>query len=237
MGRQWTRPGSQRAPLGSRGPRSAARGQGSRAGPRVPSPRPPAQRGGHCCRDRRGHCAEGAAKAAAAAAALAPAGGGGGGEAAGGSTPSPPDTRGERQGQGRIRQETFTARETDAPTLRHTDTHSPGKQPPSVRLGTHRQLDTQADSRQPGNSARGRGKQRLLCLQRRTSAEASRRTAMGECAWGSGSEAGGRGCRPDARRWHRRAPPWRPDGARTQPFPGPQEVLRKLWEVGEAGAL
>ena len=90
---------------------------------------------------------------------LAPAGGFGGRRGGGRERPLRPGTSAQIDW---VKDETHTARQTDTPTCRHTDSHRPGKQPPSVGLGTHeRQLDAHtSDRRQRGNSARGRGKQR-----------------------------------------------------------------------------
>lgn len=124
---------------------------------------PSGQRGGvvTAAADRRGHCALGAARAAAAA--LAPAGGGGGGELAGGSSSSP-STRSDIQGQGQSQPKSSPLdRQTDMPTLRHTDTHSQGNSYPASGWDRRTVRHQTADREQ---CPREREAATLLCCQR-----------------------------------------------------------------------
>lgn len=147
-----------------------------------------------------------------------------------------PPTSSDRQGQGQIQQETLTARQTDAPTLRHTDTHRPGKQPPSVRLGTHQQqLDTHI-RQQPAREQRPRERRAatLLCLQRHTSVEASRRTEVGESAWGGGRLGEGAAVQ------HTRHPHAYSSFLIVQgptPFPRPKRYFRNFGKWGRLDSL
>ena len=107
-----------------------------------------------------------------------------------------------------VKDETHAARQTDTPVSRHTDTHRPGKQPPSVRLGTHeRQLDTHtSDSRQRGSTARGRGKQRL-CSVASGAHPRKPQNRRARLRMGVGTGRLGEGLQRAPRCWHTRAPP------------------------------